>query len=95
MGSNAPRSVRIAGRRTSMRLETQFWDALKDVAEREHADIGEICTRIAKRARHANLSSAVRVAMMDYYRGLAGHGNDTQQPGSDDSPQQQSAIAGD
>lgn len=54
-----------------MRLETQFWDALKDVAEREHADIGEICTRIAKRARNANLSSAVRVAMMDYYRDLA------------------------
>jgi predicted DNA-binding ribbon-helix-helix protein len=54
-----------------MRLETQFWDALKDVAEREHADIGDICTRIAKRARNANLSSAVRVAMMDYYRDLA------------------------
>lgn len=54
-----------------MRLETQFWDALKDVAEREHADISDICTRIAKQARNANLSSAVRVAMMDYYRDLA------------------------
>jgi len=71
MGSNAPRSVRISGRRTSMRLETQFWDALKDVAERERSDVGEICTRIAKRDRNANLSSAVRVAMMDYYRDLA------------------------
>jgi predicted DNA-binding ribbon-helix-helix protein len=59
-----------------MRLETQFWDALKDVAERESADIGEICTRIAKRARNANLSSAVRVAMMDYYRDLAAGGRD-------------------
>jgi predicted DNA-binding ribbon-helix-helix protein len=57
-----------------MRLETQFWDALKDVADREHSDIGEICTRIAKRARHANLSSAVRVAVMDYYRALAAGG---------------------
>ena len=93
MGSNAPRSVRIAGRRTSMRLETQFWDALKDVAEREHSDIGEICTRIAKRARHANLSSAVRVAMMDYYRGLAdGRDGET---GDDTPTQQQSTIAGD
>lgn len=71
MVSNVPRSVRIGGRRTSMRLETQFWEALRDVAEREHADVGEICTRIAKRARHANLSSAVRVAMVDYYRELA------------------------
>jgi predicted DNA-binding ribbon-helix-helix protein len=59
-----------------MRLETQFWDALKDVAEREQSDIGEICTRIAKRARHANLSSAVRVAVMDYYRALASGGNE-------------------
>ncbi len=71
MGSNAPRSVRIDGRRTSMRLERQFWDALKEVAERERSDIGEICTRIARDARHTNLSSAVRVAMMAYYRELA------------------------
>lgn len=71
MVSNVPRSVRIGGRRTSMRLETQFWEALRDVAEREHSDVGEICTRIAKRARHANLSSAVRVALVDYYRELA------------------------
>lgn len=71
MGSNAPRSVRIGGRRTSMRLESPFWDALKDVAQREHSDIGEICTRIAKRARNTNLSSAIRVAMMAYYRELA------------------------
>ena len=72
MVSNVPRSVRIGGRRTSMRLETQFWEALRDVAERERSDVGEICTRIAKRARNANLSSAVRVAMVDYYRELAG-----------------------
>jgi predicted DNA-binding ribbon-helix-helix protein len=71
MVSNVPRSVRIGGRRTSMRLESQFWDALRDVAAREHSDVGEICTRIAKGARYANLSSAVRVAMMDYYRELA------------------------
>lgn len=54
-----------------MRLESPFWEALREVAEREHSDVGEICTRIARRARHANLSSAVRVAMMDYYRELA------------------------
>jgi predicted DNA-binding ribbon-helix-helix protein len=46
-----------------MRLERQFWDALKEVAERERSDVGEICTRIARDARHTNLSSAVRVAM--------------------------------
>ena len=55
-----------------MRLENQFWEALKEVAAREKSDIGEICTRIAKRARNTNLSSAVRVAMMAYYRDLAG-----------------------
>lgn len=78
MVSNVPRSVRVGGRRTSMRLETQFWEALRDVAEREHSDVGEICTRIAKRARHANLSSAVRVAMVDYYRELASRGEPAQ-----------------
>jgi predicted DNA-binding ribbon-helix-helix protein len=54
-----------------MRLESQFWDALKDLAKREQADIGEICTRIARRAGRNNLSSAVRVAEMAYYRDLA------------------------
>ena len=81
MGTNAPRSVRIGGRRTSMRLETQFWDALREVAAREHSDIGEICTRIARDARHANLSSAVRVAMMAYYRELAFGRHDPEKAG--------------
>jgi predicted DNA-binding ribbon-helix-helix protein len=54
-----------------MRLETEFWDALKEVADREKSDIGEICTRIARDTQHANLSSAVRVAMMNYYREMA------------------------
>lgn len=51
-----------------MRLEIQFWDALKDLAQREKCDISELCTRIARPARSANLSSAVRVAVMAYYR---------------------------
>jgi len=69
-----------------MRLETPFWDALREVAEREQSDISEICTRIARDSRHRNLSSAVRVAMMAYYRELAA-GLERQKPAA--------AIAGD
>jgi predicted DNA-binding ribbon-helix-helix protein len=63
-----------------MRLESPFWDALKELANREQSDISELCTRIAKQTRYNNLSSAIRVAVMDYYRDLADGKEPTKAP---------------
>ena len=68
MARNLPRNVRIAGRRTSMRLEKPYWDALTEIARREGTDIDSICTAIAGKLRGWGLSSAVRIEVMTYFR---------------------------
>ncbi|MBK3735695.1 hypothetical protein GAY29_21855 [Azospirillum brasilense] len=61
----------VAGRRTSMRLEPAFWDALEEIAEREGLTVSALCTRLAERVEALDtnsLSSAVRVYVMEYFR---------------------------
>jgi predicted DNA-binding ribbon-helix-helix protein len=63
------RSVSIAGHRTSVSLEPEFWDALKTMAEEEALSLGALIARIdAARAPPANLSRAIRLAVLAYFR---------------------------
>lgn len=59
----AKHSVRIAGHDTSLSLEAAFWDALKAAAARRGESVNALLTRIDA-ARHGNLSSAVRVWLL-------------------------------
>ena len=58
------RSVEIAGHRTSLTLEAEFWRALKRLAARDGVSINKLIERI-DRDRHGNLSSAVRVYVLE------------------------------
>ncbi|HWK45991.1 MAG TPA: ribbon-helix-helix domain-containing protein [Stellaceae bacterium] len=61
------RSVLIAGHRTSVSLEPEFWAALKDLAESRRLSINQVIEQIdASRTR--NLSSAIRVFVLAQYR---------------------------
>lgn len=62
------RSFSIAGHRTSISLEAPFWDALKELAQREHISMSEFVARIDKTRGDTNLSSAVRVHILSAYR---------------------------
>jgi predicted DNA-binding ribbon-helix-helix protein len=58
------RSVDIAGHRTSISLEAEFWDALKDAAAVRHVPLRRLVAEIdAERGAH-NLSSAIRVFVL-------------------------------
>ncbi|MCZ6861344.1 MAG: ribbon-helix-helix domain-containing protein [Alphaproteobacteria bacterium] len=57
------RSVLIAGHRTSVSLEPEFWDALKQIAESASRSINGLITDI-DRDRTTNLSSALRVYVL-------------------------------
>ena len=63
------RSVTIAGHETSISLETVFWDALKNAAERRalpvNALIAQIDAQRIKAANPPNLASALRVWLME------------------------------
>ena len=57
------RSVLIAGHRTSISLEPEFWAALKKIAGDSGRSINDVVTEI-DRDRATNLSSAIRVYIL-------------------------------
>ena len=59
-------NVWIGGRRTSIRLEPAFWDALEEVCAREEMTVHEICTMVAARIGHHRLTGAIRVFLLSY-----------------------------
>jgi len=67
------RSVTIAGHSTSLSLEQAFWDALKALAGSEGCSVNALVERI-DRARAGNLSSAVRVYLLERCRERAARG---------------------
>jgi len=64
------RSVKIAGHSTSLSLEGVFWDALKQVAAARGLSLNALIEEI-DRGRGSNLSSAVRVFLLNHYREAA------------------------
>ena len=62
------RSFNIAGHRTSISLEAEFWAALREAAARESLSLTQLVARIDSGRGGAGLSSAVRVWLLDYYR---------------------------
>jgi len=60
------RNVRIGGRRTSVRLEPAFWQALETAAKQERIGIHDLCTKIDERSRDLGLTAAIRVFLLAY-----------------------------
>ncbi len=58
------RSVLIAGHHTSVSLENAFWAALKRIADGRGLSVNGLITEI-DRGRSANLSSAIRVFVLE------------------------------
>ena len=65
------RSVLLAGRKSSVSLEDEFWTTLKEIAGDRHVTMSELVSGIDKQRQHGNLSSALRLFVLDYYRGKA------------------------
>jgi len=65
------RSVFLAGRKTSVSLEDEFWNALKEIAGDRHVTLSELFSGIDKQRQHGNFSSALRLFVLEYYRGKA------------------------
>ena len=61
-------SVSIAGRNTSVSLENAFWQSLKEIASEHDMTPSELVADINSERRHANLSSAIRLFVLDFYR---------------------------
>jgi predicted DNA-binding ribbon-helix-helix protein len=62
-------SVLIAGHKTNISLEDQFWSALLQIARGRELTVSEMVAIIKlERAHGSNLSSAIRLFVLDHYR---------------------------
>ena len=68
------RSIVIAGHKTSVSLEDAFWSGLKEVAASRNMTLSELVASIDTNRRQGNLSSAIRLFVLDYYRAHGGAG---------------------
>ena len=66
------RSIVIAGHKTSVSLEDAFWQGLKEIAAARHISLAELIAAIDGGRRDGNLSSAIRLFVLDHYRGRSG-----------------------
>jgi predicted DNA-binding ribbon-helix-helix protein len=62
------RSIVIAGHKTSVSLEDAFWSGLKGIAQSDHTTLSNMVGNIDKLRRQGNLSSAIRLFVLDRVR---------------------------
>ena len=62
------RSIVIGGHKTSVSLEDAFWRGLKDIAHGKHTTLSNMITTIDKARQQSNLSSAIRLFVLDALR---------------------------
>ncbi len=64
---NQKHSVTIRGHRTSITLEAEFWQSLKDIAAASATSLNALITSIDAQDPE-NLSSALRLFVLNYYK---------------------------
>ena len=69
------RSIVIDGHKTSVSLEDAFWTGLREIAQAQHATLSSLVGEI-DRTRQGNLSSAIRLFVLDQVRTTSGVNNE-------------------
>lgn len=72
MNDVVKRSIAIQGHRTSISLEQPFFDALVEIAASRSMSLAQLVAEIDEsRSRQSNLSSALRVYVLGWFRAAA------------------------
>lgn len=62
------RSIVVAGHKTSVSLEEAFWTSMKEISALRDMTLSDLVSEIDKGRAQGNLSSAIRLFVLDYYR---------------------------
>jgi predicted DNA-binding ribbon-helix-helix protein len=62
------RSIIIAGHKTSVSLEDAFWKGLKEITRARGLTVSEPVGAIDSERTQGNLSSAIRLLVLDHYQ---------------------------
>ena len=66
------RSIVIAGHKTSISLEDAFWKGLKEIALSRGVTLSDLVAAIDSERQLGNLSSAIRLFVLDHYKARIG-----------------------
>ncbi|MCF6326142.1 MAG: ribbon-helix-helix domain-containing protein [Devosiaceae bacterium] len=58
------RSITLAGHKTSLALEVEFWQALENIAKDKKLSLPALIAQIDQQRKNNNLSSAIRVFVL-------------------------------
>ena len=61
-------AISINGRKTSISVDEEFWEGLKHIALERHQTLGHLIISIDADRKRTNLSSAIRVFVLECYR---------------------------
>lgn len=62
------RSIVVAGHKTSVSLEEAFWTGMKEISALRNMTLSELVGEIDSGRNQGNLSSAIRLYVLDYFR---------------------------
>ena len=65
------RSIVIDGHKTSVSLEDAFWSGLKEIARAKQATVSNMVAEIDTTRQQGNLSSAIRLFVLDHFKSRA------------------------
>jgi predicted DNA-binding ribbon-helix-helix protein len=64
----AKRSIIVGGHKTSVSLEEAFWTGMKEISEERSMTLSEMVSEIDTNRQQGNLSSAIRLFVLDHFR---------------------------
>jgi predicted DNA-binding ribbon-helix-helix protein len=80
------RSIFISGRKTSISLEDEFWEALREIAAQQGVTMSTLVSTIDTNRQHPNLSSMIRLFVLDHYRTQADPRRSVEDPNEKGNP---------
>jgi len=68
------RSIVVASHKTSLSPDKDaFWNGLKEITGERHMTLSDLVAAVDSQRRHGNLSSALRLFVLDFYRTQLSH----------------------
>jgi predicted DNA-binding ribbon-helix-helix protein len=65
------RSIVVAGHKTSVSLEEAFWNGMKEISALRNMTLSELVGEIDGNRQRGNLSSTIRLFVLDYFKNRA------------------------
>jgi predicted DNA-binding ribbon-helix-helix protein len=65
------RSIVVGGHKTSVSLEEAFWNSMKEISAERSVTLSELVGEIDTARQQGNLSSAIRLFVLDHFKTLA------------------------